>query len=868
VRSIVTALSTVVRRAPIAVVLMAVMATVVLAWFAQDVEQTVGNEGFAPDNPELNAVETIADRFGGSDEAVMQVLVEVDGGVVGERGVETVRTIASALEDSDASEHLAAQPERPAVVSPLLAVEQAAAEAGITELDDATVRELFSRSAAELPPNEAAFVSGLLPEGTDLADPAADRALVVVFLDPPGVNGDSTAEFDAVIDVQTEVADAVRSADLPGGATAEPFAFELLFADTGSFEAELTRLFGTAFGIILVILAFVYWVRPSGRMTAPRSARRAAADVSLTLATILMAVMWMNGAAALLGPGYLGVIGGLTEITQVLPVLLIGLGVDYGIHLTSRYREEVAGAPVAASVAGAVRTVGIALALATMTTAVGFLTNIVNPVPALRDFGVLAAIGIASSFLLMMTFVPATRLLLDRRAQRAGRLPDTELGTTSERLLPQLMARVAILAQRAAVPTLLVTVLLGGGLGLYGLSQLETRFSFTDFVPEGSPLVATFDEIEEDFGGGFGEHTRVLLDGAVARPQAHNALVEAQDRLGALDDVPTVDGQAPASSPVSLLAQLLAPGPDGEPLAPPVAAAAADAGVGPDLTVTADADVQGLYEAMWDAAPELAETVLARDAAGAFDLALVDVRTTAGEQGAGELADGFDEAFAPVEASGVEAIATSNEIINERIIGALSDSQMSSLVITLGAALVLLVVTFAVEARRPALGVLTIAPVGLVVLWTFGAMAATGIPFGPVTATIAALAIGIGVPYTIHVTNRFREDRTRMPLDAAIASTVRHTGGALAGSAFTTVAGFGVLVTSSLTPFRQFGLVTAYAIGFALIAATLVLPSLLVLWDRYHRARGRDTGFGYTPRHTRRPHMGATGEPVREPERA
>jgi len=114
-----------------------------------------------------------------------------------------------------------------------------------------------------------------------------------------------------------------------------------------------------------------------------------------------------------------------------------------------------------------------------------------------------------------------------------------------------------------------------------------------------------------------------------------------------------------------------------------------------------------------------------------------------------------------------------------------------------------------------------------------------------VTATISALAIGIGVPYTIHITHRYQEDRLRFgdDLDAAMRSTVRHTGGALAGSAFTTMAGFGVLFTSSLVPFRQFGQVTVYAIGFALLAATIVLPSLLVIWDRWNLRRGRPVAF-------------------------
>ena len=164
---------------------------------------------------------------------------------------------------------------------------------------------------------------------------------------------------------------------------------------------------------------------------------------------------------------------------------------------------------------------------------------------------------------------------------------------------------------------------------------------------------------------------------------------------------------------------------------------------------------------------------------------------------------------------------------------------MQSLVITLIAATIVLAINFWFENRRPFLGVLTMIPVALVVLWTFGAMYLSGIPFGPVTATLTGLAVGIGVPYTIHMARRFEEDRSRFDdIDDAIRSTTRHTGGALAGSAFTTAAGFGILITSSLTPFRQMGQVTSYAIVLSLFGAVMVLPSLLVLWEGWHRRRG------------------------------
>jgi predicted RND superfamily exporter protein len=131
--------------------------------------------------------------------------------------------------------------------------------------------------------------------------------------------------------------------------------------------------------------------------------------------------------------------------------------------------------------------------------------------------------------------------------------------------------------------------------------------------------------------------------------------------------------------------------------------------------------------------------------------------------------------------------------------------------------------------------------VAFVVIWVFGFMAVLGIAFGPVTATISALGIGIGIPYMIHVTQRYLEERVAMPNEnRAIEQTLLYTGGALAGSAITTIAGFGILMVSTTIPFRQFGFVIAYTIVMALIAAVLVLPSMLVIWDRWHRSRGED----------------------------
>jgi len=298
-----------------------------------------------------------------------------------------------------------------------------------------------------------------------------------------------------------------------------------------------------------------------------------------------------------------------------------------------------------------------------------------------------------------------------------------------------------------------------------------------------------------------------------------------------------VGGFPAAESPVSVLGQLA--NPDSPAFNVQVGLAAQAAGMSQDsLAVSADADIGALYDAMFATDPEATGRVLTPG----YQSALFTIQTQAGESGAGQLATDLDAAFEPVTAAGLESTVTSDEIISDVIVTTLRNSQLSSLLLTLGIALLVLLINFWVEVRRPMLGVITTIPVVLVVLWSFALMALFGIPFGPVTATVSALAIGIGIPYMIHVTHRYEEDRARNGSENdAIEQTLVHTGGALGGSALTTIAGFGILMTSTTIPFRQFGFVTAYTILLALLAAVLVLPSYLVLWDRWHRRRGDET---------------------------
>ena len=842
-KTVVSGLAALTRKAPWAVIIVSLVLTGVFGYLAGQVEVASGNEGFAPDSPEIAASERISDLFGDAtaDTAVQVVIRDEGGDVITAEGLRTAIATAGAIRASAVGALIADQPQRPGVFHYLSSVEQAVLGQGLdpNQVTDEQVKAMFIEAIDgdgefDAPPEQVSFLTQLASQDLDQATGSAEAGMVLAFVSPRP--GDADESFNAQVEAESSMAGDLARID--SDLEILPFSFALLLTGTDDFTAEVGELFGLAFGVILVILIFVYWLKPE-RLGWIRSARRTVADTLVTLLAIVMAIGWMQGIGVLLERA--GIIDAFSAPTQIVPILLIGLGVDYGIHLNSRYREEIGeGLSVDEAIGGAIGTVGIALVLATLTTVIGFLTNVFSPIPALKDFGILSAVGILAAFLLMLVFLPAVRIVADRRAERKGSLPVATMHSHGDRLLPRAMERLAILAEHAAIPTLVIALALGG-LGWYGFTQLETRFSFTDFLPADSPYVLTLGILEEDFGGGLGETSQVLVEaaeGETVDATLHNALVDANAALVDVEDVASVEtGQGDvvnAVSPVAILGQALA----GDPAAAPeLFAAAQQVGLGPDLKVAESSDIAPLYQALLTTAPEQTAQVihLAEDG---IDALLWVITTTAGE-GPGELRAGLDTAFQPARDTGASAIATSQNIIGDVVVNSLTSSQSASLFITIAVSALVLVISFAIENRRWFLGVITMAPVGLVVLWTYGLMYATGIPFGPVTATLAALAIGIGVPYTIHIARRFLEDRREQPdADEAMRSTMRHTGGALAGSAFTTMAGFGVLITSSLLPFRQMGQVTVYAIGLALIAAVVVLPSMLALWDRYHQRRG------------------------------
>ncbi|MGY8702830.1 MAG: MMPL family transporter, partial [Candidatus Poseidoniales archaeon] len=144
---------------------------------------------------------------------------------------------------------------------------------------------------------------------------------------------------------------------------------------------------------------------------------------------------------------------------------------------------------------------------------------------------------------------------------------------------------------------------------------------------------------------------------------------------------------------------------------------------------------------------------------------------------------------------------------------------------------ILLLIIWGTEAFGIAM--ITTAPIFLVIIWLYGMIEMAGYGLNMVTVSIAAISLGVGIDYVIHIIERFREERENgREVEHALRIVGASSGLALFGSAISDIAGFAVINQSDMGFFSTFGLFCAIMIGLSLIASIILTPAALSLSNR------------------------------------
>jgi uncharacterized protein len=120
-------------------------------------------------------------------------------------------------------------------------------------------------------------------------------------------------------------------------------------------------------------------------------------------------------------------------------------------------------------------------------------------------------------------------------------------------------------------------------------------------------------------------------------------------------------------------------------------------------------------------------------------------------------------------------------------------------------------------------------PIVLATGWSSLVLWVAGVPLNPMSATLGALVIAIATEFSVLLSARYHEERRRGgTMGEALRRAYARTGAAVLASGVTAIAGFAVLVFTDIRMLRDFGLVTVFDLGVALVGVLLVLPAALV----------------------------------------
>jgi hydrophobe/amphiphile efflux-3 (HAE3) family protein len=760
-----------------------VMLTIVMAIPIQDIDMTTSMSDFAPESEFLEADDVLRTEFE-SKRTLLAILEARDGKVTDREGLQVLRSFEEAILASEEMAPYLVQDSAPVatLAGPVEAVLRSSSN-GTVGIDTATDAQLTQAVEAVL--SNESFSSMVSQRST------GRYTLVMVNLQHKLLEREDEAVEVKLRDILDETS--------PSGYTVHSFmAFsERMQEDTMEGLSIIMPL--AILGVIAVL-----WI-----------SLRSVIDVVLAMVGVIVIFAITFGLFALAGLMF-------SQMTFFGLILILVLAIDFAIHVLYRYNENTRrGDDPPKAMARGIRFIGIAMLLSTMTTVAAFASNGLSTIPAVAGFGLFLAIGITVSFLVMVTFVPAMKLLASRLAGSTGGPRTARRGDGHSLRVLKVTRRYPVLVIMAA------TLLLVGSLIVAG--NVPTNMSARDALAEDSEVIRTIDIVEREFPITDTSMSLVIVTGDVTDPEVLRALDAAISNMANDRYVVNIGGNASLTSVLPMIKRMTMVADNGT---------GSIDGDGDGLPDTRDS-VNDILNSLWEGGiPGVVETgdvkaILSQDDGGVtFDGILIGVETTSGSVAETEvLLDELREDMGPVDRrNDVEVLYAGGEFEGYQMVVGMVDGMMQSTLATILICMVIVMVLL----RSFRVGLITVLPTVMISGWVLGSMYVLGYTLNMVTATITAMTIGVGIDYSIHFMERYREERRRgSKMDRAINDTIATTGFSITAAATTTFFGFVVIAMSDITMFRTFGILSAIMIGLSLLSTLVLLPALITVNERF-----------------------------------
>ncbi len=583
---------------------------------------------------------------------------------------------------------------------------------------------------------------------------------------------------------------------------------------------------------------------------------RSAKVVVITGTPIMMALAITFGSSVIMNIT-------LTPMIVATFPILIGLGVDYALHMVNRIEEvrrkeldkahdenerrRKRGEPdqpvpelwdlefYKSCVMEMTRSTGVAVFLSAMTTIVGFsvlIAPLIVPIAPIRSVGITLVIGISSTLILSIVLVPTLAWLLK----------------FNKRSNPSVWKNIG----PAPIKAFLVIMLIAGSITAYGVAnmdELNKPITGSSDAPDGIESLNSLAQYSRQFDSG---QTSLFIYDASMRPNTNNTLnirdLPVLDSLDAIEQAVNATDETNTTSVITFLKAI-----------PATITVTEGVTVGDgslwDLLHDPCWESEDLFDtecAGWTLIPVAEREALRKDMVNvAFDTLSEEVRSTLmNEDGtkaivyvnqrymnlniAGGLRDQIDEILddGPTLLNTRTSLLTGGLPVSLDINKGIHETQTTTTLLTLIVLTLLLMVVF----RSPRLGVYTMIPVAVVILWQPLLMQSGDVNVNIFTAMIGTIVFGIGVDDSIHVMHRIREEGET---PHGMASAIEETGQTIFETTVTTVSGIAAGFLAAFPGLENFFMLMCLLIIFAFITSTFLLPAIITA---EHVARAKVNG--------------------------
>jgi uncharacterized protein len=507
----------------------------------------------------------------------------------------------------------------------------------------------------------------------------------------------------------------------------------------------------------------------------------------------------------------------MSLVTVVMPVVLAVFCVADTIHIGQRFNEKCLLMPHAfqrrEAMDLALREVLRPVVFASLTAFAGFLSFVLSPIPPVRDLGIFTAFGIGCDLGVSLFVIPP--LLL------ASRFGGSENRWAAYRVVERFLGKVTTLAADWPLSVIFIFILATSLLGA-GAARVGVQDSWIDNFNKKSQLVAADKWFNSEFFG-----TDIL-----------NILVDSGTEGGAFDPdfllkVGRLEVELGMSSggggAVGLVDELRA---------------AARALHMSDTVLPSKEEARQSYLKYKDARSGLGADPFVNPQGSE-----VNIWVFVNHANYGKTAAVIN--FVQHRMEGGPGIRYAGDAYRGyRLIDSITRNLRTSLLTSLGMTFFLVILML----RSLKMACLAVLPVSLAVLWSFGVMGWMGVPLGVATSTFSAIALGMGVDFSLHWMARFRLARARGRVVAreispqageaaqlpgkvtegadvdfweALWVTGARTGSAILLNAAVLIVGFGIMMLSQVPPNQRLGLLMCANLLTSAMASLLLMPAFV-----------------------------------------